>query len=183
MPFPTVDLTIKSSFSHLLKIKIATVIKTEDEGSYGCNVTTNIGKKILLLTDKIFPKTHKLSKVFNRNNVKVSYSSMPHFASIINSHNKNILNENIAKPTSALCNWRIKVSCPLDGNCLLSSLVYICKAAKVTSDHPHYIVLTENTFNADCVSIKVHSHKKARKAQLSYLILYGRTNMQIQKHL
>ena len=34
-PFPTVDLAIKSSFSHILKIKIAAVIKTEDERLYG----------------------------------------------------------------------------------------------------------------------------------------------------
>ena len=50
--------------------------------SYSCNVATNIGKKLLLLLDKHFPKAHKLSKVFNRNNVKVncsSMSSMPNF--------------------------------------------------------------------------------------------------------
>ena len=153
-PFPTVDLTIKSGFSHSLKIKIATVIKTEDERLYGsippysCNVGTNIGQKFLLLLDKHFPKAHKLSKVFNRNNVKLSYSSMPNFASIINSHNKKILNENIAKPTSASCNSRIKSSCTLDGNCLQSSLVYICKAAapKITNNYPHCIGLTDNTF-------------------------------------
>ena len=57
-----------------------------------CNVTTNIGRRFLLLLDKHFPKAHKLSKVFDRNNVKVSYSTMPNFASIINAHNKKILN-------------------------------------------------------------------------------------------
>ena len=35
MPSPTVDLTIKSSFSHSLKIKIAAVIKTEGKRLYG----------------------------------------------------------------------------------------------------------------------------------------------------
>ena len=75
---------------------------------YSCNVATNIGKKFLLLLDKHFPKPHKLSKVSNQNNVKVSY----------NSHNKKILNENIAKPTSASCYCRVKASCALDGNCL-----------------------------------------------------------------
>ena len=72
---------------------------------------------------------------------------MPNFASISNSHDK-ILNENIAKPTSPSCNCRVKTSCPLDGNCLQSILVYICKAAtpKITNDYPHYIDLTENTF-------------------------------------
>ena len=35
MPFPTVDLTIKLRFSDSLKIKIAAIIKTEDEKLYG----------------------------------------------------------------------------------------------------------------------------------------------------
>ena len=73
---------------------------------------------------------------------------MLNFTSIVNSHNKKILNENIAKPTSASCNCRVNASCPLDGNCLQSSLVYVCKAAtpKITNDYPHYIGLTDNTF-------------------------------------
>ena len=62
--------------------------------SYSCNVANNIGKKFLLLLHKYFPKAHELSKFFNQNNVKVGYSSMPNFASIVNSHSKKILNEN-----------------------------------------------------------------------------------------
>ena len=66
------------------------------------------------------------------------FSSMPNFASVVNSHNKKMLNENITKPTSASCNCRVKASFPLESNCVQSSLVYICKAAtpKVTIDYP-----------------------------------------------
>ena len=73
---------------------------------------------------------------------------MPNFASIINAHDKKLLNENIAKASCASCNCRVKVSCPLDDNCLQSSLVCICRAAtaKITNDYPHYIGLTKNTF-------------------------------------
>ena len=126
--------------------------------TYSFNVVINIGKKFLLPLDKHFPKAHKLSKVFNRNNVKVSYSSMPNFASIINSHNRKKLNENIAKPISASYNCRVKASCPLDGNCLQTSLVYICQAAtpELTDDYPHYIGLTENTFKD-----RFYKHKKS----------------------
>ena len=104
-----------------------------------CNVAINIGKKFLFLLDKHFPKPRMLSKVFNRNNVKVGYSSMPNVASIINAHNKKILNENIAKTTCESCNYRVKASCSLDGNCLQSSLIYTCKAAtpKITNDYFH----------------------------------------------
>ena len=83
---------------------------------------------------------------------------MPNFDSIINSHNLKILSENIVKPTSTPCNSKVKVSCPLDGNCLQSSLVYICKAAtpKITNDYPHYIGLTENTFKD-----RLYKHKNS----------------------
>ena len=36
------------------------------------NVKTNVGCKFLCLIDKHFPRTKKLHKIFNRNNVKVS---------------------------------------------------------------------------------------------------------------
>ena len=57
------------------------------------HVSTNIGKKFFSLLGKHSPKTHHLHKLFNRNNVKVSYSSPPNFKNVINGHNKNILNE------------------------------------------------------------------------------------------
>ena len=59
---------------------------------FSLNVSTNIGKKFFSLLGKHFPKTHQLHKLFNRNNVKVSYSSLPNFKSVINGHNKIILN-------------------------------------------------------------------------------------------
>ena len=52
------------------------------------NVETNIAKKFLQLVSKHFPKGHKLSKLFNRNNVKVSYSCMPNVASIKSTQQK-----------------------------------------------------------------------------------------------
>ena len=53
---------------------------------------------------------------------------MPNFASIINSHNKKIISNNIPKPSAPTCNCHSKTSCPLNGDCLQSSLVYISKA-------------------------------------------------------
>ena len=61
------------------------------------NVSTNIGKMLLTILDRHFPKSHKLYKILNRNKVKISYSPTPNFASIINSHNKKIINNNIPK--------------------------------------------------------------------------------------
>ena len=46
----------------------------------------------------------------------------------------------------------------IDGNCLQSSLVYICKAATpvITNDYPHYISLTENIFKG-----RLYNHKNS----------------------
>ena len=60
---------------------------------YSANVETNIGKTFLKLLDKHFLKTNKLNKIFNRNNVKVSYSCLPNFGNMIKSHNNRILSE------------------------------------------------------------------------------------------
>ena len=127
---------------------------------YSSNVLTNIGRNFFRILDRHFPKSHKLHKIFNRNYVKVSYSAMPNFSSIINSHNKKIINENIEKPPVKPCNCRSKSSCPLNGDCLQSSLVYICKAdtINITEDHPHYIGLTENTFKD-----RFYKHKNSFK--------------------
>ena len=40
---------------------------------YSSNVSTNIGKRVLTILDRDFPKSHKLHKIFNRNNVRISY--------------------------------------------------------------------------------------------------------------
>ena len=60
---------------------------------YSVNVETNIGKTFLNLIDKHFPTTNKFHKIFNRNNVKVSYSCLPNFANMIKSHNNRVLSE------------------------------------------------------------------------------------------
>ena len=61
---------------------------------YSQNVRTNIAKSFLYLIDKHFPKSHKLNKIFNRNNLKVNYSCSTNMTNIIKSHNQKILNEN-----------------------------------------------------------------------------------------
>ena len=111
---------------------------------FSLNASTNIGKTFFSLLGKHFPKTHQLHKLFNRNNVKVSYSSLPNFKSVINGHNKNILNEQ-EKPSP--CNCRDKTF-PLNGSCQHKNIVYSCKVLTpdIKQNHPHYIGVTEHTF-------------------------------------
>ena len=58
------------------------------------NVQTNIGKTFLRLVSKHFPKHHKYHSLFNKNNIKVSYSCMENMGSIINKHNNKVLSNN-----------------------------------------------------------------------------------------
>ena len=77
------------------------------------NVETNIGKTFLKLLDKHFVKTNKIHKIFNRNNVKVSYSCLPNFANMIKSNNNRILSEEKTQDQPK-CNCQQKDTCPLD---------------------------------------------------------------------
>ena len=112
---------------------------------FSLNVSTNIGKNFFSLSGKHFPKMHQLHKLFNRNNIKVSYSSLPNFKSVINGHNKNILNE---QEKTSPCNCRDKTSCPLNGSCQHKNLVHFCKVSTpdIKQNHPHCIGLAEHTF-------------------------------------
>ena len=67
---------------------------------YSMNVKTNIAREFLQLLDKHFHANHHLHMVFNRNNVKVSYSCMPNTSSIIKAHNKRILQDQHATATA-----------------------------------------------------------------------------------
>ena len=106
----------------------------------------NIGKEFLKLVDKHFPPHHYLRKVCNRNSLKVSYSCMPNMATIISSHNKNLLsNKQEPKTTIPPCNYRNSVNCPLNGECRERVVIY---KASITSDgsSKHYIGCTETEF-------------------------------------
>ena len=108
------------------------------------------------LVDKHFPKDHKLRKIFNRNTIKISYSCMNNTKQIIDNHNKCILNsskhindtaDNTNTKDTKTCNCRQKNTCPLNGNCLQSSLIYQATVTrKDNSTTETYIGLTENDF-------------------------------------
>ena len=59
------------------------------------NVKTNVGKKFLNLLYNHFPSTNPLSKIFNRNSVKVSYSCIQNMRSVINKHKPQSIDRSI----------------------------------------------------------------------------------------
>ena len=81
------------------------------------------GKFFLSLIVKHFPPHHKLHKLFNRNNVKISYSCLPNIKSIINARNRIVL-----YPSPAIgrrtCNCINTSQCPLQQRCLSNNILY-----------------------------------------------------------
>ena len=110
------------------------------------SVKTNIGRYFLKLLNKHFPSHHKLHKMFNKNNVKISYSCLDNIGSKISQHNKSILKPPKEEPTKMCsCPKKDKPNCPLQGRCLSSGIVYKA-TVKAEDNNMHYIGLCETTF-------------------------------------
>ena len=99
---------------------------------HSVNVETNIGKTFLKPIDKHFRKTNKFQKIFNRNNMKVSYICWPNFANLIKLHNHRILPEEKTQDQPK-CNCRQKDTCPLERHCLEKKLIYRCTLKENTT--------------------------------------------------
>ena len=93
---------------------------------------------------KHFPKVNPLSKIFNKNTIKITYSCTRNMKSIISSHNKQILTP---KNKQLRCNCRVMNSCPLGNKCLTSQLIYQADLKNSLDDeYKYYVKLAETTF-------------------------------------
>ena len=109
------------------------------------NVKTDIGHKFLKLVSKHFPGGHSLHKIFNRNTVKISYSSMRNVDSIISSHNKKVISPEL--PELRTCNCNDRNNCPLCNKCLTQKIVYKAKVCNnVDTEVRNYAGMTEPIF-------------------------------------
>ena len=104
---------------------------------YSMNVKTNVGKKLLNLVSKHFPRGHKFYPLFNKLNVKVSYCCMDNMASVIQKHNKKILSSS-DDLNQLPCNCRVKNSCPLNGECRAKSIVYKATVKSEVGEKVYY---------------------------------------------
>ena len=73
------------------------------------------------------------------------------------------------------CNCRVKESCPLNGDCLQSSVVYGCKITSnnTTEDSPHHISLTENTFKDRLINTRTPLNMKLKRIAPNSQTMYG----------
>ena len=117
-------------------------------------VQTNVAKRFLKLINKHFPRNHHLHKLFNRNNIKVSYSCTQNVGRIIKAHNKKLSTPPCTE--TPLCNCRRKDECPLNGDCRTASVIYKCKVSSPNVPKKAYIGLTEKEFKT-----RYNSHKQS----------------------
>ena len=121
---------------------------------YSKSVKTDFGRKFLLLLIKHFPKEHKLHKIINKNNVKLSYSTTKNMKRIIQSHNNKILNnkEN-SNDKMCSCPSTKKNNCPLQNKCLSKCIVY---KATVKKSNKFYLGISANEFKS-----RIAKHKSS----------------------
>ena len=133
---------------------------------YSNHTKTNIGKQFTQLIIKHFPKNHKLNKVLNKNNIKISYSCMPNMKNIISGHNNKILAE--SQPVQEMpYNCRNKENCPLNGKCNISAIVYKANVKQTPLASSPTSTASNSTAIADTSNAKTYfgccePHFKAR---------------------
>ena len=126
---------------------------------YSMAVATNITKLYGEIIEKSFPKNHPyLSKLFNKNNMKISYSCTQNMSAIISSHNKKILNSKTNEVTEPSCNCPRTAVCPIDKKCLNKGIVYEAKVVSSDNEVKFYTGATETTFK-----VRYGNHKKSFK--------------------
>ena len=113
---------------------------------FSSNVKTNVARKILKLVKKDIRK-HRYHKIFNKNNIKVSYSCMDNIEKLVKKHKNNFLRKNDTNKRS--CNCRANNACPLDGKCSSSNIFY--SAGNIS------LLATINTETNTLVSAKQNS--------------------------
>ena len=113
-------------------------------------------------------KDHSLFKIFNRNTIKISYSCMNNTKQVIDNHNKRILylshssytkGNKDGTRTNKTCNCQQKNNCPLNGNCLQSSVVY---QATVTRNNNNTSETRMTTLTIDLSSSSPHNSSSKR---------------------
>ena len=111
------------------------------------------------LIEKHFKPGTLLGKLFNTNNLKLSYSTTANLNQIISGHNKFVLNKLKPVEDPRLCNCGAK-TCPIDGVCLKSDVVYEADVITTEEDNElkKYIGCCATTFK-----VRYGNHKSECK--------------------
>ena len=139
---------------------------------YSRSVKTNVGRTFLSLVDRHFTPNNPLHRLFNRSNMKVSYSCMNNMANIIEKHNLKIQRKSRGADdeiSDNTCNCRVKPDCPLNGECKSNNIVYEATVTAEDGTMRNYIGMTEHSFKTRFADHKQSFEKKkyATKTSLS----------------
>ena len=126
---------------------------------YSCQVSTNVTQMFNKLIDKHFKPGTLLRKLFNPNNLKLSYSTTANLNQIISGHNKFILSKLKPVEDPKLCNCT-KEACLIGEQCLKSDVVYEADVVTVEENRQlkKYIGECATTFKA-----RYNNHKSECK--------------------
>ena len=114
---------------------------------YNPCVQSNITRIFNSLLEKHFKKGTLMGKLFNNNNCKISYSTMPNLKQFISGHNKKILKKNEPKKAEKVCNCRGGVkNCPVEGNCRKQEVIYEVEVSADQKENKSYIGSTATEF-------------------------------------
>ena len=137
------------------------------------NISTNVGKYFLNAVERHFGSDKTLKKLFNRNNIKVSYSCGPnvkqqvkgHNARVLKSHRKEELGCRVSQGDEGReCNCRRGNTCPLGGKCLIKNIIYQATVSTDgDEDKDHYYTGQTTTTFKERLYNHTHSFKKASK--------------------
>ena len=93
-------------------------------------VSNNIIKEFFTLLNKHFPSSNRYQKIFNKINIKLSYSCLPNVKSLINKQKTSRLNNPGNKVDAKQCNCRSAIICPLNGKCCRNSMISKLKRSR-----------------------------------------------------
>ena len=96
------------------------------------SLKTPVGKIFLSLLEKHFPKGSPLYRFYNKQTIKISYSTVRNLKAHITSHNRKILSP--PKLQDESCNCQDKSLCVMPGKCRARDLVYGVKATTQDND-------------------------------------------------
>ena len=122
---------------------------------YNQNVKTNLTKEFLKILDTSFPADNPLRKIFNKNTVKISYSTTKNISRIIAAHNRKLINPKTNDIKGCNCRGGIE-NCPAQGKCQESGILYQADVTAENEDIKTYIGATATTFK-----LRHANHKKS----------------------
>ena len=135
--------------------------------AFSSNVETNVATKLLKLVKKHFSK-HRYHKIFNKNNIKVSYSCMDNMEKLAKKHNDNLLRKSDTNKRN--CNCRADNTCPLDAECLSSNIVYSAEVLTGNTQHgDKYFGICETEFKTRLGNHKNSFKSRQKKRTLNFL--------------